>query len=99
MVDMSSPKYDFFPTITGLWLIMTQDPPIMYADAGKAVASNMFELYKKSGNKANMKPQILFVILPAKSAQPYNDIKAYCDIQLGIATQCKFSHSITTPDN
>jgi eukaryotic translation initiation factor 2C len=61
----------------------------MYADASKAPGNNLFELYKKSGNKVNMKPQILFIILPQKSTQPYNDIKAYCDIQLGVPSQCK----------
>lgn len=66
-----------------------QDPPIMYADASKAPGANVFELYKKAGNKVNMKPQILFIILGSKSPQPYNDIKAYCDIQLGVPSQCK----------
>ncbi|KAF8250164.1 Piwi-domain-containing protein [Wilcoxina mikolae CBS 423.85] len=68
--------------------VVHKDPPIMYADANKAPGNNLFELYKKSGNKVNMKPQILFIILPAKSTQPYNDIKAYCDIQLGVPSQC-----------
>jgi eukaryotic translation initiation factor 2C len=63
----------------------------MYADASKAVGTNLFEMYKKAGNKINMKPQILFIILTQKSAQPYNDIKAYCDIQLGVPSQCKSS--------
>jgi eukaryotic translation initiation factor 2C len=63
----------------------------MYADASKAVGTNLFEMYKKAGNKINMKPQILFVILTQKAAQPYNDIKAYCDIQLGVPSQCKSS--------
>ena len=61
----------------------------MYADSNKAVGANVFELYKKAGNRANMKPQILFIVLNARSTQPYNDIKAYCDIQLGLPSQCK----------
>jgi len=64
----------------------------MYADQGKNAGTNIFELYKKSGNKVNMKPQLLFFILTAKASQPYNDIKAYTDLQLGIPSQCKFSY-------
>ena len=83
--------FSFFFSLPPLLTIYPQDPPIMYADASKAPGANVFELYKKAGNKANMKPQILFVILAAKSPQPYNDIKAYCDIQLGVPSQCKIS--------
>ncbi|KAL0638123.1 Protein argonaute [Maublancomyces gigas] len=69
-------------------VIETKDPPIMYADPKKAVGTNIFELYKKAGNKVNAKPQMLVFILQQKSAQPYNDIKAYCDINIGVASQC-----------
>ena len=68
--------------------VINKDPPVMYADASKAVGNNLFELYKKAGNKFNMKPQILFIVLTSKSPQPYGDIKAYCDIQLGVPSQC-----------
>lgn len=71
-------------------VIETKDPPIMYADSKKAVGTNIFELYKKAGNKVNSKPQMLVFILQQKSAQPYNEIKAYCDINIGVASQCKF---------
>lgn len=70
-------------------VIVTKDPPIMYADSKKAVGTNIFELYKKAGNKVNAKPQMLVFILQQKSAQPYNEIKAYCDINIGVASQCR----------
>lgn len=74
--------------------VVAKDPVIMYADMRKGVGINVFELYKKAGNKANMKPQLLFFVLSQKSTQPYNDIKAYCDIQLGIPSQCMQSRHV-----
>lgn len=69
-------------------VIETKDPPIMYADPKKAPGTNIFELYKKAGNKVNAKPQILFFVLMGKAPQPYNDIKAYCDLNIGVVSQC-----------
>lgn len=68
--------------------VVNKEPTVMYADASKAASNNVFELYKKAGNRFNMKPQILFFVLTSKSPQPYGDIKAYCDIQLGVPSQC-----------
>lgn len=62
----------------------------MFADSRKAVGTNIFELFKKSGNKMNMKPQVLVFVLQQKSSQPYNEIKSYCDTQIGVASQCEF---------
>jgi eukaryotic translation initiation factor 2C len=66
----------------------------MYADMMKGVEINILEPHKKVGNKVDMKPQLLFFVLGQKSTQPYNDTKAYWDIQLGITSQCKLSPSI-----
>lgn len=74
--------------------VLAKDPCIMFADMKKGVGINVFELYKKTGNKANMKPQILFFVLGQKATQPYNDIKAYCDIQLGVPSQCMQSRHV-----
>lgn len=68
-----------------------KDPPIMYADPKKAVGTSIFELYKKAGNKVNSKPQMLFFILAQKSTLPYNEIKAFCELNIGLVSQCNYS--------
>ena len=69
-------------------IVTQKDPVIMYADLAKGVSQNLFEMFKKTGNKVNKKPQILCIILPQKSSYPYNDIKAYCDVNIGVPSQC-----------
>lgn len=61
----------------------------MYADSRKVPATNIFEIFKKTGNTFNARPQLLVFILPGKMIQPYYDIKAYCDVQIGIPSQCR----------
>jgi eukaryotic translation initiation factor 2C len=75
-------------------VVVAKDPPIMYADPKKSVGTNIFELFKKSGNKTNSKPQMLLFILQQKSSQPYNEIKGYCDIQIGVPSQCLQSRHV-----
>ncbi|TGZ81202.1 Piwi-domain-containing protein [Ascodesmis nigricans] len=68
--------------------VTNKQPAIMYADSQKPVGVNIFSIFRETGTRNNMKPQLLMCILPGKSQQPYADIKAYCDINLGVASQC-----------
>lgn len=68
--------------------VTEKDPPIMYADLKQNIAINLYQLYKKTGHKINMKPQLLMCILSQKCAYPYNDIKSYTDVNIGVPSQC-----------
>ncbi|KAF3934323.1 hypothetical protein ABW19_dt0208966 [Dactylella cylindrospora] len=68
--------------------VENKDPPIMYMDPGKAISDSVREVFIASGNMVKHRPQVLFFVLTAKSAQPYNDIKAACDTLLGVTSQC-----------
>ena len=69
--------------------VQNKEPIIMYADPKKSVGTNIFELYKKAGNQVQAKPQMLFFVLSAKSPQPYNEIKAFCELNIGVVSQCE----------
>ena len=43
--------------------------------------------WKKVGNQANMRPQLLFFIVGSKAPMPYNEIKQFCETDLGCVTQ------------
>jgi len=68
--------------------VQNTQPPIMYMNASRSIDTSIREFYNATGNKVNAKPQILFFVLTMKSAQPYNTIKAYCDTDLGVVSQC-----------
>jgi len=68
-------------------------PHIMYANTMQ-VDVNCNELYRATGNAFNSRPQILFFILQQKSAQPYNDIKSFCDTKIGMVSQCLQSRHV-----
>ncbi|KAF3179555.1 hypothetical protein TWF751_000385 [Orbilia oligospora] len=68
--------------------VETKEPPIMYLDPNKDMAASCQELFVTAGNVTRAKPQIVFFILTAKSAHPYNDIKAACETHVGIVSQC-----------
>ncbi|KAF3907146.1 hypothetical protein ABW21_db0205470 [Orbilia brochopaga] len=68
--------------------VETKEPPIIYMDPAKEMQASCNEIYMAAGNAAKARPQILFFILTAKSAHPYNDIKAACETQVGVVSQC-----------
>ncbi|EPS44580.1 hypothetical protein H072_1419 [Dactylellina haptotyla CBS 200.50] len=74
--------------------VETKEPPIMYLDPGKDVEQTCRELYVAAGNASRSKPQIVFFILTAKSAHPYNDFKAACETQVGVVSQCLQSRHV-----
>jgi len=74
--------------------VQNKEPIIMYADPKKSVGTNIFELYKKAGNQVQAKPQMLFFVLSAKSPQPYNEIKAFCELNIGVVSQCLQSRHV-----
>ncbi|KAF3906153.1 hypothetical protein ABW20_dc0100583 [Dactylellina cionopaga] len=68
--------------------VETKEPPIIYLDPGKDMHTSCHEIYVAAGNASRAKPQIVFFILTAKSAHPYNDLKAACETQVGVVSQC-----------
>ncbi|EWC45585.1 hypothetical protein DRE_05443 [Drechslerella stenobrocha 248] len=68
--------------------VETKEPPIIHMDPGKDMHQSCHELYTAAGNASKARPQIIFFILTAKSAHPYNDIKAACETQVGVVSQC-----------
>jgi hypothetical protein len=49
-------------------LILSQEPVALYGDIRKSLESNIDQLYRKVGNKANLKPQIQFFYLGSESS-------------------------------
>ncbi|KAF3926425.1 hypothetical protein AA313_de0205639 [Arthrobotrys entomopaga] len=74
--------------------VETKEPPIIYLDPGKDVYQSCHELFLTAGNTSRSKPQIVFFILTAKSAHPYNDFKAACETQVGVVSQCLQSRHV-----
>ena len=44
--------------------------------------------FMRAGNAANMRPQMLMVVLSNKSSEVYNRVKKSCDCRYGIMSQC-----------
>lgn len=65
--------------------IVEKQPTIM--QGGADIAQSMEQLWTASGNKAQMKPQILFIIVPSKDAALYNRIKKNGECRFGVVTQ------------
>lgn len=61
-------------------------PPITggIPDTGKALAA----AFQSAGNAANMRPQMLLVVVPNRSADVYNRVKKNCDCRFGVMSQC-----------
>jgi len=65
--------------------IVERQPTIMQGSAD--IAQSMEALWTAAGNKANMRPQILFIIVPSKDAALYNRIKKNGECRFGVVTQ------------
>lgn len=50
--------------------------------------------FKAAGNQSNMRPQMLMIILPNRSAEVYNRIKKSCDCRWGVMSQCVQASSV-----
>lgn len=69
-------------------IVVDNDPPISYATPPN-IGKSIREFWRVVGNKHEMRPQILFFIVPYKQAMPYNEIKQFCETELGCVSQCE----------
>ncbi|KAK9365990.1 Piwi domain-containing protein [Lipomyces kononenkoae] len=68
--------------------VTQMSPPILYASAQRDMNTNVREIFNAAGNAVRKRPQLLLFVLPSRGAEPYNSIKAACDIGLGVCSQC-----------
>ncbi|KAK9387314.1 Piwi domain-containing protein [Lipomyces mesembrius] len=68
--------------------VTQMSPPILYASAQRDMNTNVREIFNAAGKAVRKRPQLLLFVLPSKGAEPYNSIKAACDIGLGVCSQC-----------
>lgn len=66
--------------------VENMNPPIIggVPDDAKAIET----CFMRAGSAANLRPQMLMVILSNKSAEVYNRVKKSCDCRFGIMSQC-----------
>lgn len=67
-------------------VVANQQPPIIQGGQDPAQAATA--AWQTAGNAANMRPQLLWFILPAKITELYNRIKKSCDCRYGVVSQC-----------
>lgn len=60
-------------------------PHMMSLSADAGIAVN--ELYQATGNKFNLKPQMLVLVVQSKDSQHYLRIKKSCDCRFGVVSQ------------
>lgn len=67
-------------------IVENTEPVIMEggSDGAKAVEN----LFNKTGNANQYRPQLMFFVLPTKNAEMYNRIKKSADCRYGIVSQC-----------
>ena len=66
--------------------VVNERPPIVSCPDDPAQAATA--VWKAAGNAVNMRPQLLFFILPSKFAEVYNRIKKSADCRYGVVSQC-----------
>ena len=66
--------------------VENSNPPIVVgvSDDAKAIEQG----FLAAGNAANLRPQMLLVVLSNRSAEIYNRIKKSCDCRYGVMSQC-----------
>ena len=50
--------------------------------------------FHAAGNQSKMRPQMLMIILPNRSAEVYNRVKKSCDCRWGVMSQCVQASSV-----
>ncbi|OZJ02548.1 hypothetical protein BZG36_04506 [Bifiguratus adelaidae] len=68
--------------------VQQRQPPIMHADPNGNIEATLRELYLRTGNAVNYKPQILMCILPNTGVSLYGEVKRVADCIVGVNTQC-----------
>ena len=66
--------------------VVERDPIIVTGVANPAHA--LEQCFNNAGNKAGARPQMMLVILPAKSSELYQRVKKNCDCRFGVMSQC-----------
>ena len=66
--------------------VVDRDPPITVGIAEVPDALN--KGWTEAGNKHKVRPQMLVVVLPNKSADVYHRVKRNCDCRFGVMSQC-----------
>ncbi|KAF8464167.1 Piwi domain-containing protein [Kalaharituber pfeilii] len=67
--------------------VENNNPIVQYATPPN-VQKSIQDFWTQVGNQVQMRPQILFFIVPYKTSMPYNEIKHYCETELGCVSQC-----------
>lgn len=70
-------------------IVENNNPLINYATP-PSIGKSIQEFWRAVGNQVKMRPQILFFIVPFKQAMPYNEIKQFCETELGCVSQCEY---------
>ncbi|KAF8464244.1 Piwi domain-containing protein [Kalaharituber pfeilii] len=70
-------------------VIENNNPIVQYVTPSKSnIQKSIREFWTQVGNQMKMRPQILFFIIPFKTSMPYNEIKHFCETELGCVSQC-----------
>ena len=69
-------------------VVENSNPPVQYAQPPN-IGSSIKDFWRTVGNQARMRPQIIFFIVGYKQAVPYNEIKQFCETELGVVSQGK----------
>jgi len=80
-------KNNFLKLYRGHGGIVEQQEPVITGgipDDANAVAA----CFEAAGNKANLRPQMIMVILPNKASDVYHRVKKNCDCRFGVMSQC-----------
>ncbi|KAI5790683.1 Piwi domain-containing protein [Peziza echinospora] len=75
-------------------IVENQNPLIEYAQPPN-IPETIKTFWKKVGNQANMRPQLIFFIVANKAPMPYNEIKQFCETDLGCVTQGALLQHVT----
>lgn len=67
-------------------IVENTEPVIM--EGGNDGAKAVENLFNKTGNANQYRPQLMFFVLPTKNAEMYNRIKKSADCRYGIVSQC-----------
>lgn len=68
--------------------VQRQDPPTAIANPQGDMARTIVEMLHKVEGIGGVRPNLIMFLLPTNAVEPYATIKAICDTQFGIASQC-----------
>lgn len=74
-------------------IVENNNPLVEYAKPPN-IGQSIRDFWRNVGNQMKMRPQILFFIVPYKQAVPYNEIKQFCETELGCVSQCALTQHV-----